>query len=79
MITSKATRCQRWCWAWVTRFPHSLASEIPALDYTTEEITRALGALCTLGYIELEWGGVRGARGYVARVPFVVEAPPWSK
>ena len=79
MITSKATRCERYVWAWVTKYPHALASEIVSTDYNREEVQRALGALCQLGYIEQEWAGANGARGYIALVPFVVEVPEWAR
>ena len=78
MITSKATRCQRWVWGYVTARPHSLASEIASTDYSEEEVKRALVALCALGYIELEHYGGRHPRRYIAIVPFVVSVPEWA-
>jgi len=80
MITSKQTRCNRWCWAYISRYPHVTTRELigATTDYSALEVDRAVLALSTLGYIE---GGIqRGVeRGWVAAVPFVVSAPAWAR
>lgn len=72
MITSKATRCQRWTWAYVSRFPGVTTTQICSIDYDQAEIGVALRALCLLGYVEQD-----GQRLWRAVVPFVVEGPRW--
>ena len=77
MITSKQTRCNRWCWAYISRYPHVTTRELmgATTDYSALEVERAVLALSTLGYIE----GDSQRRGWVAAVPFVVEAPAWAR
>jgi len=76
MITSKQTRCNRWCWAYISRYPHVTTRELAGAttDYGDIEVRRATLALMRLGYIE----GTT-LRGWVAAVPFVVEAPAWAR
>ena len=76
MITSKQTRCNRFCWAYISRYPHVTTRELmgATTDYSALEVERAVLALSTLGYIE----GTT-LRGWVAAVPFVVEAPAWAR
>jgi hypothetical protein len=73
MITAKHTRCQRFCWAYVTRFPGVTTTQISSIDYSPEEIGAALRALVLLGYIEQD-----GQHLWRAVVPFVVEVPRWA-
>ena len=77
MITSKQTRCNRWCWAYISRYPHVTTRELTGAttDYSALEVERATLALSRLGYIE----GDSQRRGWVASVPFVVEAPAWAR
>jgi len=77
MITSKQTRCNRWAWAYISRYPHVTTRELvgATTDYSALEVERAVLALSTLGYIE----GDSQRRGWVAAVPFVVEAPAWAR
>ena len=80
MITSKHTRCCRWCWAYISKYAHVTAREIicSQTDYTMLEINCALADLEAGGHIALETAGAGVPRGYVALVPFVVSAPAWS-
>ena len=84
MITSKHTRCCRWVWGAVTKNPHILERELTSMqtDYSAAEIARALGELERQGYIRLDHpDGIPSLghyRGYVALVPFVVQAPAWA-
>jgi hypothetical protein len=77
MITSKQTRCNRWCWAYISRYPHVTTRELmgATTDYSAIEVERAVLALSRLGYIE----GDSQRRGWVAAVPFVVSAPAWAR
>ncbi len=76
MITSKQTRCQRYCWGYITRFPGVSARDIATAqgDYTWTEVCEALRAL-EGAYIKRErenpyaWSPV---------VPFVVVGPGWA-
>ena len=78
MITSKQTRCNRWCWAYISRYPHVTTRELmgATTDYSAIEVERAVLALSRLGYITDDTGM---KRGWVAAVPFVVEAPAWAR
>lgn len=78
MITSKAERCQRWVWAYVTKRPHALTIEIAGAtaDYTDVEIGRALEVLEQMRYVEQDYSG---GRGWYALIPFVVSAPEWAR
>ena len=77
MITSKQTRCNRWCWAYISRYPHVTTRELmgATTDYSALEVERAVLALSTLGYICAD----SQERGWVAAVPFVIEAPAWAR
>lgn len=77
MITSKQTRCNRWVSAYIGRYPHVTTSELAGAtaDYSAREIHNAIFALSRLGYISED----SQARGWVAAVPFVVEAPAWAR
>lgn len=79
-ITSKHTRCCRWTWGAITRYPHMLTREIVGMqtDYSEAEIKRALDDLARNGYVCKEEHGAGVPRGWVALVPFVVVAPAWA-
>lgn len=79
MITSKHARCQRFCWAYISKYPHVLTSELvgSTTDYGEHEVYAALLALERLGYVARDPGQI--ARGWVALVPFVVSVPAWAK
>ena len=74
MSADKQTRCSRFVWAYVSRYAHTCADEIPSTVYTRAEITRSLADLVAGGQLAREQRG-RGGRGYGALVPFVVELP----
>lgn len=76
MITSKHTRCCRFCWAKITKYPYSTALQLTGeqTDYSEHEIRRAIVELQMRGYIKLD---PQRSGGYVAIVPFVVSVPAW--
>lgn len=76
MITSKTTRCQRWTWAYITRYPGIATRSLQGatVDYSEHEIGQALVALARLGYVEQDC-----QRLWQPVVPFVVVVPAWVK
>ena len=78
MITSKHTRCCRFTWAYITRYPYVSARDIAGAqnDYTWGEVMTALERL------EREGVAARGTwkqcYQWHATIPFVVLVPAWA-
>lgn len=72
----KQVRCNRWVWGYISRYAYLREHEIAGAttDYTAAEVGRAIVALVHLGYIQED----AQRHGYVALVPFVVQAPVWA-
>lgn len=77
MITSKHTRCCRFVWARITKYPYSTPAQLAGeqTDYSEREISRAVDMLERAGYIRRD---TQRVDGYVAVIPFVCQVPAWA-
>jgi hypothetical protein len=77
MITSKQTRCQRFCWAYVSKYPYVSAPEIAGAqtDYTRREVLAALEQLEQLGLVARDKANIYN---WVAVIPLVMQIPAWA-
>lgn len=80
MITSKQTRCARFCWAYVSKYPYVSAKDIAGAqnDYTHEKILTALARLEAEGVVK-RGKGKEGYYQWEAVVPFVMQVPEWAR
>lgn len=76
MITPKAIRCQRFCWAYITRYPGVSARDIATAqgDYSWREVNEALQVLAG-AYIRRDRAN---PYAWLPVVPFVLQAPAWA-
>lgn len=79
MITSKQTRCNHWCWAYISRYPHITTALLAGAtsDYSAAEVDSAVMVLSSLDFISQSIG--MNGPGWVAAVRFVVVVPEWAR
>jgi hypothetical protein len=80
MITSKQTRCARYVWGYITKYPHVSARSIASAqtDYMYEEVVEAIARLEASGLIARGRESCGGHYQWHAVIPFVVSIPEWA-
>ena len=81
MITSKHTRCCRFTWAYITRYPYVSARDIANAqhEYTWGEVVDALSRLEREGFVRRAHERQKhGHYQWQAVIPFVVLVPAWA-